>query len=68
MGQAREGARLSDVAALLAGVGAMLSAFAAIATLFVTVKRGSDRENKQAATVAIAQDETDTPIERGGNA
>lgn len=44
----------------------MLSALAAIGTLYVTVRRGSDRENKRTAEVAIevAQDETVTPIER----
>lgn len=44
----------------------MLSALAAIGTLYITIKRGSDRESKRSATVAIevAQDETVTPIER----
>jgi len=50
----------------MGGIGAMLSAFAAIGTLWVTIRRGSDRENKRSATVAIevTKDETVTPIER----
>jgi len=57
---------LSDAVALMGGIGAMLSAFAAIGTLWVTIRRGSDRENKRSATVAIevTKDETVTPIER----
>ena len=58
---------VADVGALLGGIGAMLAALAAIGTLWITIRRGSDRENKRTAAVAIevTKDETVTPIERG---
>ena len=66
----RKEARLSDIAALMAGIGAMLSALTAIGTLWITMRRGSDRESKRSAEVAIeiTKDETVTPIERGDSA
>lgn len=53
--------------ALVGAISAAVSALAAVGMFWVTARRGSDRENRRTATVAveIAKDSTVTPIERG---
>lgn len=58
---------VGDVAALIGAISAAVSALAAIGALWVSIRRGSDRENRRTAQVAVevAKDPTVTPIERG---
>lgn len=49
---------MNDVGVLLAGIGTMISALTALTTLAITVRRGSDRENRRSAAAAV---ETRTP-------
>lgn len=59
---------MGDLGTLLAGIGAMLGGLASVLALLVTVRRGSDRENRRSATAALEvahDDHNVTPIERG---
>jgi hypothetical protein len=56
---------LNDLGVLLAGIGTMGSMLISAAALWITVRRGSDRENRRSATAALEhQDGTVTPINR----
>lgn len=56
---------MSEALAILATVGSLLGGVGAIGSLVFSVRRGSDRENRRAAAVAVevAKDPTVTPIE-----
>lgn len=50
---------MSDVAALLAGIGAMLSGLAAVWAVVRTAPKGSDRESERAVSAAVEAQQPD---------